>query len=83
MQRTWNFVDNLSPFFLVLLVWILLAPWPMGPEPHLVEKYHMLMAGQLSRAIDIFDVLWHGWPLVIACLWVYRWFVRRKGKTNA
>jgi hypothetical protein len=30
MQRIWNFVDNVSPVFLILLVWILLAPRPDG-----------------------------------------------------
>lgn len=80
MQRIWNIVDNLSPIFLILLVWILLAPWPMSPEPHLVEKYHMFMSGTLTKPIDIFDVFWHGWPVLLAGLWGYRWIARKRGK---
>ncbi len=80
MQRVWNLVDNLSPVFLILLLWIMLAPWPMGPEPHLVEKYHMLMLGDLTEIIDIFDVLWHGWPVFFGGLWVYRWIGRKRAK---
>lgn len=37
---------------------------PFVPEPHLVEKLRMLLAGELSRPIDIFDLFLHGTPLV-------------------
>ncbi|MDX8406851.1 MAG: hypothetical protein R8L58_00540 [Mariprofundaceae bacterium] len=45
---------------------LLLGLAPFSPEPHLVEKARMLMHGELVRPIDIFDVLWHSWPL----LWI-------------
>lgn len=45
-------------FFAVLALAMGLAPF--HPQPHLVEKLSMLWAGQLSRPIDIFDLLWHG-----------------------
>lgn len=80
MQRIWNVVDNISVLFLILMAWILVAPWPMGPEPHLIEKYHLLMQGELTKAIDIFDVLWHGWPVIVGVLWVYRWIGRKRAK---
>lgn len=32
---------------------------PFAPEPHLWEKLEMLVAGQLSRPIDIFDLVMH------------------------
>jgi len=38
---------------------------PFVPEPHLVEKLRMLLAGELSRPIDIFDLFLHGTPLVV------------------
>ena len=55
------------------LVWLVaLALWlavaPIAPEPHLVEKWRMLMQGTLSRPIDIFDLLLHTVPLVLLAL---------------
>ena len=32
---------------------------PIYPQPHLLEKFFMLMAGNLTRPMDIFDVFWH------------------------
>lgn len=42
---------------------LLLGLAPFYPQPHLVEKFGMLLNGTLQRPIDIFDLLWHGWPL--------------------
>lgn len=44
---------------------ILLGLAPFWPEPHLVEKLRMLVNGQLSRPLDIFDLLLHGTPLLL------------------
>lgn len=33
---------------------------PFGATPHLVEKLGMLTAGDLSRPVDIFDLVLHG-----------------------
>ena len=39
---------------------------PFQPEPHLWEKLKMLAAGTLSRPIDIFDLILHGFfPLLL------------------
>lgn len=38
---------------------LLMGLAPFVPQPHLLEKLRMLMAGQLSRPIDIFDLFWH------------------------
>lgn len=32
---------------------------PFVPEPHLVEKLRMLVAGDLKRPLDIFDLVMH------------------------
>jgi len=32
---------------------------PFTPEPHVWQKIKMLAAGQLSRPLDIFDLLMH------------------------
>jgi hypothetical protein len=44
-----------------LAVFMLLAPFK--PMPHVMEKLIMLMAGTLSRAVDIFDLCYHLAPL--------------------
>lgn len=43
-----------------------LAPWPAGPEPHLVEKLRWLAAGELTRPLDIFDLVFHATPALLA-----------------
>lgn len=53
------------PWTFLLPVAIVLGLAPFTPEPHLVEKLRMLVAGQLTRAIDIFDLLMHGTPLLL------------------
>jgi hypothetical protein len=50
--------------FLVPLA-LLLGLAPFYPQPHLVEKLGMLMAGTLTKALDIFDLVWHTWPLAL------------------
>ena len=60
MKYLWSY-SLLVPFALVLG----LAPYPLAPEPHLAEKSRMIMAGTLTRPIDMFDVVWHAWPLVL------------------
>jgi hypothetical protein len=56
------------PLSLLLPAALLLAAAPFSPEPHLWEKLKMLAAGTLSRPIDIFDLLWHSWLLVLLVL---------------
>ena len=50
--------------FLIPLV-LLLGFAPFYPQPHIVEKLRMLLAGTLKRPIDIFDLVWHAWPFVL------------------
>jgi len=38
---------------------------PFVPEPHLVEKLGMLVAGELTKALDIFDLFWHLTPATL------------------
>ena len=46
-----------------LTVFMLLAPFK--PMPHLLEKLIMIKDGTLTRAIDIFDLIYHLAPLAI------------------
>lgn len=50
--------------FLIPLV-LLLGFAPFYPQPHIVEKLRMLLAGTLKKPIDIFDLFWHAWPFLL------------------
>jgi hypothetical protein len=53
------------PWMPVILAAVLLGLAPFVPEPHLWEKLKMLAAGELTRLIDIFDLLMHGAPVAL------------------
>jgi hypothetical protein len=51
-------------------VLMLLAPF--FPEPHLAEKFKMLMAGNLRKPLDVLDVFWHLFPSILLVLKLIR-----------
>lgn len=38
---------------------------PFWPEPHLLEKLALLSRGELTRPLDILDLVFHGSPIGI------------------
>ena len=44
---------------------LLLGFAPFYPQPHIIEKIRMLLAGTLKEPIDIFDLFWHSWPFAL------------------
>ena len=62
-----RFLDSLS-WTLLIVAAIFLGLAPFTPEPHLWEKLKMLAAGELTRGIDIFDLLMHGTPVILLIL---------------
>jgi hypothetical protein len=50
---------------MLIVAALLIGLAPFVPEPHLVEKLRMLAAGQLSRPIDIFDLVMHAAPFLL------------------
>lgn len=54
------------------VVAIMLALAPFTPEPHLWEKLKMLAAGELSTAIDIFDLFFHATPITLFLIKIIR-----------
>lgn len=64
-------LDNL-PFGLIGLACLTLGLAPFFPEPHLWEKLKMLVAGDLGRPIDIFDLALHAAPFVVLAAKLYR-----------
>jgi hypothetical protein len=51
------------PLLIVLCLSLGLAPF--SPEPHLLEKLRMLATGDLTKLVDIFDLLLHGTPWLL------------------
>lgn len=66
-----HWIDRL-PLPLLLIAALTLGLAPFVPEPHVWEKLRMLAAGELSRPIDIFDLLLHGAPWVLLALKLLR-----------
>jgi hypothetical protein len=52
----------------LVLAAIFMALAPFWPQPHLWEKLGMLMDGQLTRGVDIFDLVWHSSLLILVLL---------------
>jgi hypothetical protein len=67
MQSLANLLDQL-PWNLVIIACLTLGLAPFFPEPHIWEKLKMLAAGTLSKPIDIFDLLMHATPFLVALL---------------
>ena len=59
-----NWIDR-QPLILFVIASLTLGLAPFVPEPHLLEKLRMLAAGELSRPIDIVDLVMHGAPWVL------------------
>jgi hypothetical protein len=59
-----NLLDKI-PFSLLVFLSLTLGLAPFTPMPHLIEKITMLLAGELVRPIDVFDLLMHASPIVL------------------
>lgn len=66
-----KFIDNI-PMGILFLLCIILGLAPFVPEPHLVEKIRMLGEGELNKAIDIFDLLYHAAPFILLVIKLFR-----------
>ncbi len=53
------------PLSLLVILCLTLGLAPFVPEPHIWQKLKMLVAGTLTKPIDIFDLLMHGLPFVL------------------
>jgi len=49
----------------IVLLCLTLGLAPFFPEPHVWQKIKLLLAGQLSRPVDIFDLFLHGTPFLL------------------
>lgn len=64
LEAVMQFLDQI-PFQLVLIACVTLGLAPFFPEPHVWEKLKMLVAGDLRKSVDIFDLLMHGLPWLV------------------
>lgn len=70
-KLTMTWLDRIPLKWLVAVaLWMALAPFT--PEPHLLEKLRMLSNDTLSRPLDMFDLLFHAFPLILLCLRLWR-----------
>jgi hypothetical protein len=69
-----SWLDHI-PWNMAILA-IILALLPFTPEPHLFEKFKMLLAGDLSKPLDIFDFFMHGTPITLITLKAIQHFFR-------
>lgn len=60
----------------LILAAIFMGLMPFRPQPHLWEKLNMLLAGTLSRPVDIFDLFWHSFLIFLVVIKLVR---RSKG----
>lgn len=65
MEAIAQILDQI-PWSVVALLCVTLGLAPFVPEPHIWEKLKMLAGGTLQRPIDIFDLLMHAAPFVVA-----------------
>ncbi|NQU63740.1 MAG: RND transporter [SAR324 cluster bacterium] len=61
-----NWIANLN-WSMVIFLCLTIGLAPFSP-PHIWEKLQMLLAGDLKRMIDWFDLLLHGSPWVLLLL---------------
>jgi hypothetical protein len=66
-----KYIDRI-PLLPLAIAAVFMALAPFAPEPHLVEKTRMLMNGELSRGIDIFDLFWHSFLIVLLAIRLIR-----------
>jgi hypothetical protein len=67
MEFLANLLDQI-PWSYVIIACLTLGLAPFFPEPHIWEKLKMLAGGTLVKPIDIFDLLMHAAPFLIAGL---------------
>jgi hypothetical protein len=69
-----DFLDQI-PWSLAIIAALTLGHAPFFTEPHIWEKLKMLVAGDLAKPIDIFDLVLHAAPWLLLLLKVLREFV--------
>lgn len=74
-----KYIDSI-PLMPLVVVAILMSLAPFSPEPHLLEKLRMLVNGELAKPVDIFDLFWHSFLIVILAIRLIRYKAAATGK---
>jgi len=53
------------PLSLLIVLCLTLGLAPFTPEPHIWQKLKMLISGELTDLLDIFDFILHGAPWLL------------------
>lgn len=72
-------MKNLMNYQYLIPLVLLLGLAPFYPQPHIVEKIRMLLAGTLQRPVDIFDLAWHAWPFLLLAYRITRGMIDKAG----
>ncbi len=67
-----KYIDKI-PLLPLAVAAIFMSLAPFTPEPHLLEKSRMLINAELSKPIDIFDLFWHSFLIVILAIRLIRY----------
>jgi hypothetical protein len=67
-----KYIDRI-PLLPLAVAAVFMALAPFSPEPHLLEKSRMLINGELSRPVDIFDLFWHSFLIVLLAIRLLRY----------
>ena len=71
MNTLLKFIDRI-PLGMLAMLAIVMAFAPFVQEPHLMEKSRMLINGELTKGIDIFDLFWHSFLIVVLVIRLIR-----------
>ena len=66
-----SYLDQI-PVSLLILAALTLGLAPFVPEPHIWEKLKMLVAGDLIKPVDMFDLALHAAPFGLLALKLVR-----------
>jgi hypothetical protein len=66
-----RWIDETSVGIFALIA-LTLGLAPFLPEPHVWQKLNMLISGELTRPLDIFDLLLHGAPWLLLSIKLVR-----------
>ncbi len=67
-----KYIDKI-PLLPLTIAAIFMSLAPFVPEPHLIEKLRMLSNGELTKGIDIFDLFWHSFLIVLLAIRLIRY----------
>ncbi len=66
-----KYIDRI-PLLPLAIAATVVALAPFTPEPHLLEKSRLLIHGKLIKPVDIFDLFWHSFLLLLLVIRLMR-----------